>query len=621
MALILYTVTVIDHVNNPNNTLANTDIVIRTTQSGTPLALIYEDEDGLIPIAQPGAKTNSLGVFEFYAASASYNFTATVNGETKKITGFNLDQFAVIFKNVNEMAQSTQHALGKRYLTGRTAWEVVSFNTNVPLSGGFFAKALTPVSPVDFEADKTGATESTFAFVSARNAASESKQSQVWDFGVYKLKDYNILDSDVITSEGAIIRPLNNTDVSVIANEKNDWKLLGATIFEGSRLDLEDKTNTGECGLRIIGGTNFQFENLTFKRFKGKGYDRVDAEFQYYGNKAQGDNIKFIECLQGAKLLAQYDTYTNMSAIANELGVESLGGNLNWVGGNVTDNEVGFKITDYENNAHGIISAVQFNHNKNLAIDIDKTREGFTFADCHIYADTAVLGKGGVRIKHSRGIDFNGGTADCWIGMGEFLGIEEDNYFRNMYAPGGYGPLKIFNSTTGLRSTSMRVSGVYGPGAINAADGLNVNDISPVAYIVKRPNVSPQLLAAGNSFLIFSAVDLMGDVRGNLTSQGSTIYEFPCVIDGWYNVNADFAIAGTTISDTFVEIFVDDVSAGFVYGNNLGSFGVKTVIKFDINKDFYATSKITMQVNTAGTELVHAHPPFSSRLKIELINK
>lgn len=89
MALILYTVTVIDHVNNPNNTLANTDIVIRTTQSGTPLALIYEDEDGLTPIAQPGAKTNSLGVFDFYAASGSYNFTATVNGEVRKIGGVN----------------------------------------------------------------------------------------------------------------------------------------------------------------------------------------------------------------------------------------------------------------------------------------------------------------------------------------------------------------------------------------------------------------------------------------------------------------------------------------------------------------------------------------------------
>lgn len=89
MALILYTVTVIDHVNNPNNTLANTDIVIRTTQAGAPLALIYEDENGLIPISQPGAKTNSLGVFDFYAASANYNFTATVNGETKNIGGVN----------------------------------------------------------------------------------------------------------------------------------------------------------------------------------------------------------------------------------------------------------------------------------------------------------------------------------------------------------------------------------------------------------------------------------------------------------------------------------------------------------------------------------------------------
>ena len=111
MALILYTVTVIDHVNNPNNTLANTDIVIRTTQSGAPLAIIYADEDGLITIAQPGAKTNDLGVFEFYAASANYNFTATVNGETRKIGGVNASSV------MTESSGSVQDFIDAQYTT------------------------------------------------------------------------------------------------------------------------------------------------------------------------------------------------------------------------------------------------------------------------------------------------------------------------------------------------------------------------------------------------------------------------------------------------------------------------------------------------------------------------
>ena len=88
MALIPFTVTVIDHVNNPNNTLANTAIEIRTTQAGEPLALIYSDEAGLNPIPQPGAQTNNLGVFYFYAESdGDFDYKAISSGFSENISG------------------------------------------------------------------------------------------------------------------------------------------------------------------------------------------------------------------------------------------------------------------------------------------------------------------------------------------------------------------------------------------------------------------------------------------------------------------------------------------------------------------------------------------------------
>lgn len=88
MSLIPFTVTVIDHVNNPNNTLANTAIEIRTTQAGEPLAQIYSDEAGLIPIPQPGAQTNDLGVFYFYAESeGDFDYKAISSGFSENISG------------------------------------------------------------------------------------------------------------------------------------------------------------------------------------------------------------------------------------------------------------------------------------------------------------------------------------------------------------------------------------------------------------------------------------------------------------------------------------------------------------------------------------------------------
>ncbi len=88
MSLIPFTVTVIDHVNNPNNTLANTAIEIRTTQAGEPLAQIYSDDAGLSPIPQPGAQTNDLGVFYFYAESeGDFDYKAISSGFSENISG------------------------------------------------------------------------------------------------------------------------------------------------------------------------------------------------------------------------------------------------------------------------------------------------------------------------------------------------------------------------------------------------------------------------------------------------------------------------------------------------------------------------------------------------------
>lgn len=71
MALVQFSVKIIDYVNNPNNLLADHPIEIREDTAASPLASIFQDEDGLLPITQPGAITNSIGVFQFYADTSS----------------------------------------------------------------------------------------------------------------------------------------------------------------------------------------------------------------------------------------------------------------------------------------------------------------------------------------------------------------------------------------------------------------------------------------------------------------------------------------------------------------------------------------------------------------------
>jgi hypothetical protein len=527
------------------------------------------------------------------------------------------------FENVTAMIAYSGHEIGLRYSTGRTAWEVNSA-AGVDLGGGLFAKSLNEVSPVDFGADRAGIANATTSFTDAANAASDA---MVIQFGDYRLDSYELSQGQNLITQGSTIRPVDNTKTCMVSTAKNDWSITGKSTFHGNRETLPDITNTGEIGLKVTAGVNQKLNDVTFKRFKGVGYQTVDAAFTYYGNKIQGNNLLFLENIIGAKLGSQYHVYTNMSAVGNELGIESIGGNLVWIGGNCTDNTDGFKITDGPNNAHGIAVGIQFNHNKNRNILIDKTRLGHTFSACHSYANDA-FGAGKIEIVQSAGVDFIGGTYDCEFYLNEFLGINEDNYLRNAYLPGDYGPsgvksTNIYNQY-GNRSTSMRVSGCVGPGAINAADGYNINDISPCAYSVKRLGSSPQALITGvETTLTFNVLGILGDIRGNISPLGAGQGVFPTVIDGYYTCELGVVLAGTTFDAeaSYIVLVVDDEPISYESGKSIGLVGGKQGFKYSFSISEYATNNIKFVAYAVGTDLVHGIGAYHSRAFVNLIQK
>lgn len=76
MALTPATITVMTKANDPYNIIEEAAIEIRVRNpDGTSgnLSVIYSDEAGLIPITQPGAKSDLNGQFVFYAKAARYN--------------------------------------------------------------------------------------------------------------------------------------------------------------------------------------------------------------------------------------------------------------------------------------------------------------------------------------------------------------------------------------------------------------------------------------------------------------------------------------------------------------------------------------------------------------------
>lgn len=523
------------------------------------------------------------------------------------------------FENVASMIAYAGHAIGNKYSTGRTTWEVTA-TVGVPLGAGLYATSITPVDPIDFGADPTGVTDSTLAFTDASLYASTSIQ---WSYGTYKLKDYNILENQHIVSYGATITPLDNTSTAVIANTKSGWSLTGKTTFKGSRATLGDLVDTGECGLRIINGDDFKVENVNFVRFKGLAFDRqgvTGAVTEYYGNRGQYNNILMFENLQGGKDSAEYEVYTNLNVIANVKGFESVGGNISWDGGNCTNNTDGFLITTGPNNAHGIATGVHFNHNTDRNIYINRTGDGFTFEGCHSYANDAT-GSGKIEIVQSGGIDFHGGAYDCWFEVDEtFVAGIGDNLIRDIFAPGGYGNLKIFNHL-GNRAATMLTSGIRGAGAINSVDGLNVNDVAPIAFLVKRVGSSSQTLTDSvETVMTFPEIRPMGDTRAALPV--GTISSFPTPYKGYYSINLDAVIAGTTLDAdaSYIAVYVDGVNQGYFYGRSVGVVAGKSGMKFTISAKAYAESTIQFKAYAVGSGLVHAISVFDSKVEVLLIN-
>lgn len=75
----LYSVALVNTFDNPGNTLPNYDVSIRDGFT-EDLVEIYSDAAGTNPIAQPGAKTDSRGVFSFYAANGYYIARSNTGG-------------------------------------------------------------------------------------------------------------------------------------------------------------------------------------------------------------------------------------------------------------------------------------------------------------------------------------------------------------------------------------------------------------------------------------------------------------------------------------------------------------------------------------------------------------
>lgn len=191
MALIKYSLTLVAKQDAPFNVLPDTDVSIRKV-SDNSLVLIYSDSDGLIPIAQPGAKTNSRGVFEFYTDSlpivkavwsdGGNTYEEVFNGNSlQALSGLtepsDLDKVHIrTFDNVSAMLVDSGLVLGRRYSTGGTVWRYAGNSTGTLED----FDAITPVNVMDFGAVSGVGIDNTIPFQAAIDATRPLLTNLTW---------------------------------------------------------------------------------------------------------------------------------------------------------------------------------------------------------------------------------------------------------------------------------------------------------------------------------------------------------------------------------------------------------------------------------------------------------
>jgi len=212
---------------------------------------------------------------------------------------------------------------------------------------------------------------------------------------------------------------------TVMANTRIEGRGQGVTAF----------TTTSNAPVFVVGGENVSFSNFSIignisayapsslqYGIKNVAHSKVFLDRIVMESLAVGyySDTPGPEVYLGANLLqcvtktcstgflfSTNEYHTAVGCIARgcyDVGFDIASGNIALIGGAATSCNVGVKIRASANDAHGICSGLQINHNSQ-AIYIDTIANGFTFDACHVYY-------GNIYVISSTGVQFIGGEYD-----------------------------------------------------------------------------------------------------------------------------------------------------------------------------------------------------------------
>lgn len=228
----------------------------------------------------------------------------------------------------------------------------------------------------------------------------------------------------------SVIKTATNAPVLTI-QAVNDWVLRDFKI-EGNF------TGANQCGV-FMGDTAVASSGPIRGYIVNVACHSLLTGFSYARNPLSGGEYSaplIVNCL--ARLCdrgfyctnrGEYISFVNCEATQCTDGFYVDAGNVTWVGGNISGNTTGVRLTAGTNDAHGIVSGANINHNTSRNVYSAAITNGHTFSGCHLY-------QGALEFVSAVGLHFSG----CFVDV--------TNYF--------------FDGSTGTRFENCTFSNTYG---------------------------------------------------------------------------------------------------------------------------------------------------------------
>lgn len=400
-------------------------------------------------------------------------------------------------------------------------------------------------------ADSSGVAASTAAITAA---FASGKLFVVFPPGTYKKTGTITIPAgcEIVLNNASI---LQDDDLTAFTSNASDWKITG--VGRIARAAGQPAVLVPSSVGILIGSAARRYSitgDISVYYFANRGFVADGGDVTTDG--VARSNITGLTCrnnMNGFALLAgyaaEYVSFANCFALDNVTdGVYLEAGNLNWSGGAVTGNGVGWHLkhpSSGVNPHHGMVVGCHVNHNISYQLHAEAVAAGMDFVGCHFY-DNANPATGRIRLENSRGVNITGGEIGCGI-EGIYDGSHPHYGFNKVSGNYFVGNGTIITGV-GYTREKLLVSGNFD------LSGPSIFNDPRAVYALKRHSID---YAATETVNLASVGDEIYDNRGVL---GANFVANP---GGWYtttvNLNLSFATAPTT---EYIMFGRDDAASG-----------------------------------------------------------